>query len=76
MVSGSPVMLEMFSPDVQPDVEEAAKNGSAIYSGSIGDSAGRASSRECRAKMFRPFSIWKRPAFGVISTVSNLNNRV
>jgi hypothetical protein len=46
MVKGSPVMLEMFSPDAQLDVEEAAKNGSAIYSGSIGDSAGRASSRK------------------------------
>jgi len=27
----------------------------------IGDSAGRASSRECRARIFRPFNIWKRP---------------
>jgi hypothetical protein len=62
-------MLEMFSPEVQLDVEEAAKNGSAMYSGSMGDSAGRASSRKCLAKMFLPFNIWKSPTGGGISRI-------
>ena len=62
-MKGSPVMLEILSPDDQFDAEEAAKKGSAIYSGSMGDSAGRASSRECLAKMFLPFNIWKRPKY-------------
>ena len=37
MVRGSPVMDEILSPVVQPDVEEAAadKKGSAMYSGSL-----------------------------------------
>ena len=40
MVRGSPVVLEMFSPERKPG---AARNGSCMYSGSIGDSAGSAS---------------------------------
>src|ERR1700712_2431631 len=60
-VGGSPVIAEICSPEENPALEPAARNGSCIYSGSIGDSAGKASSLEWRAKIFLPLSIWKRP---------------
>jgi hypothetical protein len=38
IVSGRPVIMDMLSPEEKPDLLDAARNGSCMYSGSIGDS--------------------------------------
>ena len=43
IVNGWPVTLEMCSPAENPELMFAAMNGSCMYSGSMGDSAGKAS---------------------------------